>query len=631
MATRAALDAMGLKEAQRHNKQTEKMSWVKTIADTVIGGVSAASNAVRTIGGMIATAAAAGDPADFRHNDNEIAVATQHAYANKKGKPIVLSGQLELIDAGIVVADYLPTIGTLKGADYNTPVQAMFQKIFQVIRGKNSGSTNYDYVDLGQVIIALDSMRIVFEEITRALDLSLYSQTMNSYTIRSIVKSLGYDVDFINTNRLAIISLLNKFATDMNKLALPGNLPYFRRHANLSGHVLTDRIEGTHRNYYAYKCKGYYVYDELNARLIFHQVSDSNNYNYRKDLTKLKNLLNQFVTSFQRSDAVTIMAGDVEKAVDNGAIAADALFSFPTISLDDSLSFYHKELFWCNELDLSSFRNMTIFGYTVDSNYNIGQYFNASTGANFIYQGTLDGSNIPNGVLVANPSQTGRIYPANGDSVPKLLIRTDFDQPSDDSVIEDTRFAVYYNIPNDTFLANSTPVAIGSHGSEIIVGLNVYVYTDSNAWKADNPSAYTIGNTFFQIDSEISDLKNLIRIYNNIPYMPALYVDCFDSDATPLIFAPYYNATTYTKEEIADINDLALRSLFFFDPKASSVSTYSISNSGKPDTNSKANNNKNNNKGNKRNKNKGKGKGKGKDKGKEEGSTGDKKPDDTTK
>lgn len=559
MATRLALEYMRNKEDKRHNIVSENLG----AGNLAVNAVSAGAGAIKSIGDFVGkiAAIAAGNPDMYRHNNNAIEVATQKAYYTKKGQPVDFRDPL--IDAGIVIADIIPTIGTLPGTDSNTPFQAMFQQVFSTQRGKNSGAVNYDFVDLGQATLGLDSMRMIYEDVWRALDLAKYSEQQNSYTISTLLKALGYDINYLNANRTEIITVLNKFAIDMGGILLPGNLDYIKRHSNLAGVVFVDN-PGVRRNYYAYCCRGYFVYDELNAALVWRGDES-----WKHSVNELQQVLDTLKTKYLFSDAISIMSGDVEKAIENKAMSVDSVFKFPVVNLDYG-EIYHKDLFCMNELDLSSFRNMRIFsidGVDQSKQYSIRQYVNTTEGNFFIYQGELNASHKAAGVMVHNPVNADG--PKQGSPTPNLFARSDYDNPSSDSIIEDTRLLVpYYDA---TFPgANQTLMPIGTHCSEICVGLHIWAYTTKTNWNNNSASDYFIDSTYF-LDQYTPGQNWIMRLLSNIPYLPAIIVFDGQGDEFTLTFAPYYNAIVYDANNLASINDLALRSLLYYDPKGSSM------------------------------------------------------------
>lgn len=557
MATRLAIEHARAQEDKRHNIVSENLGAGTLAANAVNAGANAVKSIVGAIGSMV-TAVAAMNPDFYRENDNAIEVAAQKSYYNKKGQPI---GDTLLVDSGIVTLDIIPTIGTEPAGTYNTPFQAMFQKTFAEIRSKNSGATTYDYVDLGQATLGLDSMRMIFEEVWRALDLSHYCETHNSYTIRSLVKALGFDVNYMNTNRTAIISILNKFAIDMSPVILPGNLNYFKRHANMCGIVLIDN-PGFKRNYYAYKPRGYFIYDELNSSLTF-----STDTAYRNDVTKLSQLLESLANRYLFSEAISVMSGDVQRAIINGALSPDSVFTFPTTTLEFE-DYYHKDLFCMNEMDLSSFRNATIFKFDSNSaatNYSIKQYYNATSGTFFIYQGELDSNNKPKGVMVKNPCNADG--PTQGSKIFPLVMRSDYDTPSTDSIIEDTRLLVpYYNMDSWESASAKPFIPIGTHTSEICVGMSVWTYSTKQRWLSDDVQEFFVDCTYAL---ELATPDITMKIFNNIPYLPVVYSYYGDGAEFTQYFAEYYNAVTVDPEWLRELNQLAMRSLLYFNPKGS--------------------------------------------------------------
>jgi len=558
MATKAALEHMALEENKRHNVVNENLS----AGQLAVAAASAGANLIRQVAGTIGAIAAL-NPDMYRHNDNAIETTVKKSFHHKKGQPI---GDTILVDAGIVVSDFIPTIGTMPGSQFNEAFQSMFQAIFQIIRGQQSGSVNYDYVDLGQAVLGLDSLRIVYEDVLRALDLATYAEAHNSYAVDALIKACGYDKDYLNANRAGYIATLNKFALDMAETWLPGNLDYMKRHANMAGLILRDNT-GFKTNYYIYKIRGIFKYDELNSKLVF-----SADTRWRNSLPELQALLNDFKRRYKFSDALSIMSGDVIKAIENGRISAESIYKFPKLTLDDG-EMYHKELFCISELDLSSFRNQTIFAFDsqhAEANYSISQYYDAQSAANFIYQGELDSNHLPKGLMFKNP--TNADGPIQGTAIEPIIIRSDFDEPSSDSIIEDTRLAVPYSDTEWPAAGTKPLIPIGTHCSEVCVGLSVWSYVTKTNWNNNDVKEYFIDSTHFTDDGG-HHVKQMQQILNNIKYLPMVIAYYGEGPEFTQMFAPYYNAEVFDPSELANINDMAMRSLLYYDPKGSASDT----------------------------------------------------------
>lgn len=138
----------------------------------------------------------------------------------------------------ILSIGYIPTFGP---SESNTsPLNVSARRIYTFVRHANSGHTNYDAPDLMLYIMAMDSLYAAYFNCVRAYGIAnVYSQK-NRAIPDDLLHAIGFDGDDVRMNLANFRYHLNVIAAKLNSLAVPMDLPIFKRHVFMNSFVYLD-------------------------------------------------------------------------------------------------------------------------------------------------------------------------------------------------------------------------------------------------------------------------------------------------------------------------------------------------------------------------------------------------------
>lgn len=217
---------------------------------------------------------------------------------------------------GILVQKIMPTLGY--AADPSDPVNVAAQGVYSFVRHLNSGSRNYDPVDLMIYIGALDSVYSCISWATRIYaTICSYTQG-NRYLPRVLMKAQGVDFDDIADNMVQFRAKLNQRIAKASQLMVPNIMPIFERHrwlfANyyIEGDDMKDQI-------YLYAPIGFYKFqlDSDDAGMLKAVRLGGIRTELKAD--DIIQLLDDMLNPIIEDEDFNIMSGDIYKAY-NGNI-----------------------------------------------------------------------------------------------------------------------------------------------------------------------------------------------------------------------------------------------------------------------------------------------------------------------
>lgn len=190
-------------------------------------------------------------PASMRHN------TTTQVYENT-----------EYTMPGFVTAGFTPLYGDLYNAQSAGNVSST--AMYSWIRHANSGSRNYDSVDLMQYMIAVDNIFIGINHLQRIMGAAMYYNMWSTYAPQDLVEALGCK-DFVNliSHMPGYRTRLNSIVLKISTLAVPSTLPIFQRHSYLSSYLFADE-NNVRAQYYAFVPRALWAfeYDEDGAGIL---------------------------------------------------------------------------------------------------------------------------------------------------------------------------------------------------------------------------------------------------------------------------------------------------------------------------------------------------------------------------
>lgn len=403
----------------------------------------------------------------------------------------------------ITAYKFAPTIGN---TDNQASATAIAVKDFNTkVRAANSGSTNYDAVDLFQYPLSMDSILYILSWIERGLSLINYMNPREPFTVAyglllahcdnnaSIMKA------FLE-QRHAIVDIYNRAVVQINALNIPVQMDFIKRHCFLGRTVFFDH-EHVGREYYIVNPYVYYVYDEASGAILVHdffaRLAQGGTI-----ISNLRNIVDSQVSALINSQTVNTMSGDITKAFGNG-------FKLEQLSLETASKL--TPILINDTKYLQSFKNAVIAMPSDINELSIKQV-NDSNGNPLLYQGKHNGT-------VWTPIEVKPGYNYMFDEtahdmveVPSFLGGENFlvDYYDTNSISEEDQC---YNL---SFYCNLTSGHIRDTRSEILVNMVVYQYT-----KAQGLQQYDyFESNFCQLDSS-SLLTNSAVDYveNNQDYL----------------------------------------------------------------------------------------------------------------
>nr|UVJ88890.1 putative capsid protein [Picobirnavirus sp.] len=558
--TSNGIEMQKLQETKRHN-QAGMDEHIGTHLGSALG-----SAAIGTLGRIGSALIKKNDISYYDQEESLYLSSTKLSFPIKKGTPMFNSRG---IVPSMVVHHWAPTIGTLKGTTVNTPIMRAFKKLFNTVRGENSGASNYDSVDLGIVSLAIDSIETLIEEAIKALRVVSKTVELNPITTKNISIALGYNYNGMINNKEEWINVINKAINDLNSLMIPGGLSYFKKHRFMAQHLFTEKDineeEYFRSNYHAFKCKVYFIYDEANGEL------DANATVNSYTPSSWQTMIDAMLLPLINSQAVALMTGDVKNAVNRGAISPELLHHMDNITLADIEGIfpllYEKDF-------LMQIRNARYLGKPLSSSSWAEQLsIHQSTtpaGDPFVYQGKLDAFGSPYGITVLNEFYNKTISYSDDEPLYRKpgyrFLFSTHDYPSNEEIMESTRLSIFttQDIIAFSLLTTTQEIILQEHGSEILLYGEVFQYNGDQNYEADSIASFELTGT--NVYSSIYNLDEVFLSIMNFKYFPMITIHYLPSSGSAGTLCNYYSYAyrPITPQELRPIHECALRSEFTY-------------------------------------------------------------------
>lgn len=252
------------------------------------------------------------------------------AYLTKGASPTTATNASYVVP-GIATCEFLPTYGVL--TDPNSAGNVASTAVYSWVRHANSGSRNYDSVDLMQYLIAMDSVYMGISALTRLVSTALYYNRWTTYAPKQLVYAMGIlDFDDLVANAANARARLNSLILKATTLAVPRTFSIFERHTYMASSVYMD--EPNERAQYYMYIPAYlwqFSYDKTTSTgklttLPFMGYQPLGSWKNKFDI--VENCLN----ALYGSEDAGIMSGDILKAY-----GYDNIFKFSTLPLDTTI------------------------------------------------------------------------------------------------------------------------------------------------------------------------------------------------------------------------------------------------------------------------------------------------------
>ena len=150
--------------------------------------------------------------------------------------------QEDWVEPGIYSVRFLPTYGDLTDAQSAGNVAST--AVYSWVRHANSGSRNYDSVDLMLYLLAMDSIYMGITWCQRLIANVMAYSRVNIYPPAGFIKSMGVQwTDSVAGDLPSMRNRLNQMILKATTLAVPRALPIYERHAFMCANIYADNTE----------------------------------------------------------------------------------------------------------------------------------------------------------------------------------------------------------------------------------------------------------------------------------------------------------------------------------------------------------------------------------------------------
>lgn len=415
-----------------------------------------------------------------------------------------------------------PGVTTSGSSMINT---SMFQN-YNFVRHANSGSKNYDAVDLQMYFLAVDNALAMLWQGIRAFGTMGSFSPLNRAIPKSLFRAYGLDYESWTSNPAQVRARLNLAATKMTSLCIPKNARLTARHQSLFQNVFMDGLS-VKSQMYVFRLGTYHTWGRMSnvGKLT------ANNLPISTQLTvdQYFDILDAQLQPLLEDEDINVMSGDVLKAYGSAGLTpipiTPELYVTPITSSDE------------NPYMMSQIENMRWF--TGLSNLDITQ----STNGHIVFEPSRI---IPTDTIINNIESAVS-------SITHLLNSRKVEVTNDD-VIEMTRLQPAYG---SEMVDSGLQVRVRSCGTEL--PLNVNIVTDGEV--TDLAPIY---NSYFGIGEIPSK-------YFNFDYAPYIYRALLVNEGSTYkckvmdVVGDLSNYTTISKVNIDLLHDTAVASEFLID------------------------------------------------------------------
>lgn len=259
------------------------------------------------------------------------------------------------------------------GAADNTDdaINTMVNKLYADIRKANNATAPYDPQDLFLYLEACANVYMFYQFVFRALCcVDKYASYQNTFMPDALLKSMGFDPDFVRLNRKDLYGLLDTWAIQLTALQMPDNLNVFKRKTWLYANVYADAPNVDKAQLYVFNPEGFYFYNEVGERYEggylefkpWHSVYSTTVGNLLSDMGELRDYFNSLINPLLHSEDFYILRGDMMKFWPGPWMAVQGSSAVGTIA------------FQYDEVVLNQIHNLFAYHHHEGSNYNFTDF-----------------------------------------------------------------------------------------------------------------------------------------------------------------------------------------------------------------------------------------------------------------
>lgn len=242
---------------------------------------------------------------------------------------------------GVCALDYIPVPGY--SADASSGVNIAMRAIYSYVRHMNSGSSNYEAVDLMLYLLAMEQIYIMINEAKRIYRCATVFYPTNRNVPQLLVRANdpasagnGQLYQSVQENLAQFRAGINLIVHKVRALCVPAILDVFKRHAVLASSVISDSstVRG---QFYEFVARGFFYYDPTGTtggQLVYQQKESTNWGSY----SQILNTINSYLNILIEDEDSNIMSGDILKAYGNSN-----LYTIPELEDNEQQEFVYDE------------------------------------------------------------------------------------------------------------------------------------------------------------------------------------------------------------------------------------------------------------------------------------------------
>ena len=159
---------------------------------------------------------------------------------------------------GIATITMAPTMGASN--HFNSPINIATRNVYSFLRQDQTGSRNYDAVDLGIYLGAMDSALSYLSWMRRIYGLMTLNNVSNRYVPYGLVRSLSVNYQDMLIHMADLRAYINQYAFRLSAMCIPAHFTFIARHMWLYDGIYMDDEVGK-AQLYAFKPYGFWHFD----------------------------------------------------------------------------------------------------------------------------------------------------------------------------------------------------------------------------------------------------------------------------------------------------------------------------------------------------------------------------------
>lgn len=265
-----------------------------------------------------------------------------------------------------MAVQYVPTPG--KSNNANAAVNVAARAIYSWVRHQNSGSKNYEAVDLMLYILAMDSIYLQIMEAKRIYKAAVTYSYLNRAIPDGLLYLLNVNADDVRENLAQFRAGINLRIAKLSALCVPQAFDLFKRHALISSYIYADS-DSDRAQFYAMVAGGYWKFNPTESatggKLDFVVTTTP------RTVSQILSNIDDALDVLLKDEDINTMSGDILKAY-----GRESLYAIPELHDNEAIEFIYDEGL-LNQIENASTVNART-GLTIPSiTQNNGQvYFN---------------------------------------------------------------------------------------------------------------------------------------------------------------------------------------------------------------------------------------------------------------